>query len=262
MEIFNAIGLPIPKGKTLDDLAEDAEKLGEASVSTRSDGVLYGHCWHIGAGLEVWTILYKSETGETFYADCRPGFRAKYTQNIKEWALYEDEEEGEAAVKGKIENGEAEVFFQLQNLTEVSAKNFETEMLRVGLGGLATRAEVCSAKTEFLWKPLSETAEYVSMEETYRRLSGKVLSFNTLRNPHSGSDLYWIYLELDKFCLEILVNQKDLRGKKKLCVGAFVKADVWLQGHIISKSTYYSSYEGIDWSSRPADFWAKFKREN
>ena len=261
MEIFNAIGLPIPKGKTLNDLAADAEKLGEASIYSRPDCVLYGRCWRIGAGLEVWTILYESENGETFYADCRPGFRAKYQQNIEKWSLYEDQKEGEAAVKGCIENRGAEVFFQLQNLTEVGAANFERETLRVGLGGLAASAEVLAAESEFLWQPLHEKTENFHIEQTYRRLCGRVLSFESLRNPHSKTDLYWIHLALQDFNLEILVNQKDLCGNA-LRVGVFVRADVWLQGHIVSKSTYYSSYEGVDYSLPTVDFWTNFKRQN
>nr|MBA3599918.1 hypothetical protein [Acidobacteriota bacterium] len=115
MEIFNAIGLKIPKGKTLSDLAEDAERKGEASLSTRPSCVIHGRCWRIGGGLEVWTILYESETGEVFFADCRPGFRARYRQNLSDWCLFETEAEGEAAIEGYTENYGIKVFFQLQN---------------------------------------------------------------------------------------------------------------------------------------------------
>lgn len=262
MEIFNAIGLKFPKGKTINDLAQNAEKLGEASVSTRPDCVIYGHCWRIGAGLEVWTILYESGDGEVFYADCRPGFRAKFTLNIEVWSLYEDEEEGEAAIAGKIEDFSTRVFFQLQNLTEVSPKNFEREVLRVGLGGLALRAEVADEVEDFLWEPLHETDGNADMEETYWRLCGRVLDFDTVRNTYSKKGLYWIHLELKHFNLEILVNQKDLRGAGALRVGKFITADIWLQGHVVSQSTYHSNYEGIDWSSQTADFWKSFKRQN
>ncbi len=261
MEIFNAIGLPIPKGKTLNDLAADAEKLGEASIYARPDCVLYGRCWRIGAGLEVWTILYDSGNGEIFYADCRPGFRAKYKQNIEKWSLYEDRKEGEAAVRGGIENRGAEVFFQLQNLTEVGAQNFDGETLRVGLGGLAAGAEVLTEREEFLWQPLQEATKTFHIEQTYHRLCGRVLAFESLRNPQSEKDLHWIHLRLKDFDLEILVSQKDLRGSD-LRVGLFVRADVWLQGHIVSKSTYYSRYEGVDYSLPTADFWKNFKRQN
>lgn len=261
MEIFNAIGLEIPKGKTLNDLAEDAEQRGVASISTRPDCVLYGHCWHIGAGLEVWTILYQSETGDVFYADCRPGFRAKKKRNLTAWMLYEDEEEGEASIEGSIEDTGVNVFFQLQNLTEVSAKNFDRTLLRVAFGGLAIRAEVSAAQSEQEWKPLYKTEGNAEKEQTYWRLCGTVTAFETLRNPHSGSGLYRINVSLGSFDLEILVSQADLRGEK-LRVGASLKADVWLQGHIVSQSTYHSNYEGIDWSSRPVDFWKNFKKEN
>lgn len=261
MEIFNAIGLEIPKGKTLNDLAEDAEQRGDASISKRPDCVLYGHCWHIGAGLEVWTILYQAGTGDVFYADCRPGFRAKNKRNLSGWSLYEDEQEGEAAIEGFTEDHRTKVFFQLQNLTEVSAKNFDQKLLRVAFGGLAIRAEVCAAPAESVWEPLYQTTGNAEKEETYWHLCGRVTAFETLRNPHSGSDLYWINLSLDNFDLEILVGQSDLRGGK-LRVGATVEADIWLQGHIVSESTYHSNYEGIDWSARPIDFWKTFKKEN
>lgn len=261
MEIFNAIGLFLPKGKTLNDLAADAEKLGEASIYAYPDCTIYGRCWRIGAGLEVWTILYKAENGEIFNAGCRPGFRARYAQTIENWSLYEDRKEGEAAVRGFIEGNGAEVFFQLQNLTETDARNFDRETLRVSLGGLAVRAKISPSAEEFLWQPLHEATERIQIEQTYQRLCGKILAFETLRNSHSETDLYWIYLKLKDFNLEILVNQTDLRGTD-LQIGAFVKADVWLQGHIISRSNGFLSYEGVDWSVSTADFWKHFKRLN
>ncbi len=261
MEIFNAIGLKLPKGETLDDLAAAAEKLGDASVYARPNCVLYGRCWHIGAGLEVWTIIYEAENGETFYADCRPGFRAKYLQTVAKWSLYEDYREGEAAVRGFIENCGTEIFFQLQNLTEVSAKNFDGETLRVGISGLATGAEVLTTEQEFIRQSSLENSGNPKIEQAYQSLGGKILAFEKLRNPHSKTDLHWIYLALNGFNLEILVNQKDLRGVA-LRVGLYVKADVWLQGHIVSRSTYYSNYEGVDWSAPTVDFWKHFKRQN
>ncbi len=261
MEIFNAIGLEIPQGKTLNDLAEDAERRGEASLSTRSGGTVHGRCWRIGLGLEVWTTLYESKTGEVFYADCRPGFRARHPQNIDRWALYEDEEEGEATVEGTIEDYADNVFFQLQNLTEVSQKNFERDVLTVGLCGLAYRAEVSATEEEKHWQQLYKTEGNAKAEETDWRLVGRVINFNELRNPFSGHDLFWIYLDLGYFQLEILVNRHILKGGE-LRVGATVKADIWLQGHIVSQSTFLSSYEGVDWSVGAADFWKNLKKLN
>jgi len=48
-------------------------------------------------GRQVWTVLYRSGTS-TCYADCRPGFRARYTAP-QPWALTSIEE-GEAIVHG------------------------------------------------------------------------------------------------------------------------------------------------------------------
>ena len=31
---------------------------------------------------KVWTVLYESGSGDLFYADCRPRFRARYIQKI------------------------------------------------------------------------------------------------------------------------------------------------------------------------------------
>lgn len=260
MEIFNAIGLEIPPGKTLNDLAEDAEERGEASLSTRTGGTVHGRCWRIGLGLEVWTTLYEAPNGDVFYADCRPGFRARFPQNIECWALYEDEEEGEATVEGTIEDYAEKVFFQLQNLTEVSQKNFERELLTVGLCGLAYRAEVVAIAEDKHWQQLCETEGHAEAEETDWRLTGSVINFNELRNPFSGHDLFWIYLDLGHFQLEILVNHHILKGD--LRIGAIVKADIWLQGHIVSQSTFLSSYEGVDRSINQTDFWRNLKRLN
>ena len=112
MEIFNAIGLEIPKEKTLSDLAEDAEIRGEATHSARYDRVVHGRCWRIGLGLEVWTILNESETGEVFYAGCRPAFRSRYPQKISDCVLYEYEN-GRTIVEGRIVNHRDKIFFQL-----------------------------------------------------------------------------------------------------------------------------------------------------
>src|SRR4051812_13910288 len=120
MEIaFDAIGLEVTNETAFNNLAEDAGKRGEVSRLTRKSGVLHGRCWRLGEGLEVWTVLYESDTGEVFHADCRPGFRARFTQRINPWILTEFEEEGEALVHGFIEDTDVEVLFELQNLTEV-----------------------------------------------------------------------------------------------------------------------------------------------
>jgi hypothetical protein len=261
MEIFNAIGLDILKGKTLNDLAEDAEKFGEASLSMRGGGVIHGRCWRIGGGLEVWAIHYESAIGEISYADCRPGFRARFAQKINSWSLFEDEE-GEATLEGFTGNPAVRVFFQLQNLTEIQAVNFERKSLNVGLCGLARRAAVSAPGEKFHWKPLAEISRASKAEQTDWSLCGRVLNFKLLCNPHSGENLYWIHLDLGDLALEVLVNRRTLRGASRLRVGAMIKADIWLQGHIANQSTLHSKYEGVDWSKGSAAFWKNLRKLN
>jgi hypothetical protein len=258
MEIaFDAIGLEIPNEAAFHNLAEDAGKNGEISYLERKSGALHGRCWRLGEGLEVWTVLYESETGEIFRADCRPGFRARFTQRVNPWIMTEFDEEGEALIHGFIEDTDTEVLFELQNLTEVGSKNFQQNALTVGLCGLAYRAEVLKKCDRPFWKSLGETS---AKHENDWKLCGEIISFRSISNPYSGNDLYWAHLELIDFELEILVNQRALHGE--LSVGAFLKADVWLQGHILSESTRRFLYEGIDYSVSSVEFWKKFKRLN
>ena len=262
MEIaFDAIGLEIPNEKAINNLAEDVKNRGEASRLTRKSGVLHGRCWRLGLGLEVWTVLYESQTGEVFYADCRPGFRARFKQKINPWLMTEFDEEGEALIHGFIEDTDTEVLFELQNLTEVSAANFQKTTLTVGLCGLAHRAEVLAISESKYWKSMKNISPPVIGNENVWSLCGEIIAFSSLRNPFSGSDLYWIHLDLADFDLEILVNQKTLQGEE-LQIGSTVKADVWLQGHIISESTMYARYEGVDYTRRTVDFWRQFKKNN
>jgi hypothetical protein len=258
MEIaFDAIGLEVLNQTAFENLAESVEKRGEVSKLTRNEGVLHGRCWRIGEGLEVWTILYQTETGEVFYANCRPGFRSRFRQKIGPWLLTEFAEAGEALIHGFIQDTETEVLFELQNITEVSAKNFNNTSLLVGLCGLAIKAEVLVEKQEIFWISKGKNEK----DENQWSLCGEIIAFSSLKNPVSGSDLFWIHLDLGDFGLEILVNQKTLEGDI-LQIGSFIRSDVWLQGHIITESTLFSRYEGIDYTIRTVDFWQKFKRPN
>ncbi|MBS1795454.1 MAG: hypothetical protein JSS81_16480 [Acidobacteria bacterium] len=262
MEIaFDAIGLEIPNETAFNDLAEDVGKRGEVSTLARKGGILHGRCLKFGAGLEVWTLFYESGKGELLYADCRPAFRARYEQRISPWILSESNEDSEAVIHGFIEDSERDVLFQLQNLTEVGAAALDPATLRVGLCGLAYRAEVFDNRKKSFWKSYDEMALNVIENENDWSLGGRIVAFEALRNPQSGRDLFWIYVDLDGFRLEMLVNQQALRGEK-LQVGAYIEADVWLQGHILTETPRRSAYEGIDWTMRPADFWQKFKKPN
>ncbi len=155
---FETIGLEVPSEKAINFLAERAENHGEPTRLLRRGAVLHGRCWKLGEGLEVWTVLYESGTGEVFYANCRPGFRARYMQRITPWALTEYDEQGEAVVHGYCGGSDTEVLFELQNLTEVGAAGFRAPALHVGLCGLAYRARVCAREMEMRWLPLEEAA--------------------------------------------------------------------------------------------------------
>src|SRR5258708_39099083 len=97
---FETIGLEVPSEKAINFLAERAENHGEPTRLLRRGAVLHGRCWTLGEGLEGWTVLYESGTGEGFYANCRPGFRARYLQRIPTWALSEYDETREDVWRG------------------------------------------------------------------------------------------------------------------------------------------------------------------
>ena len=262
MEIaFDAIGIEIKNETAFHDLAEDVGRRGEVSRLSRKSGVLHGRCLKFGEGLEVWTVLYETGAGEIFYTDCRPGFRARYAQTIAPWILTEFDEDGEAVIHGFVENTDAEVLFALQNLTEIGARQLEQKSLNVGLCGLAYRAKVLKKTAKFYWKSYDETALNVAANENDWSLCGQIIAFNELRNPFSGNNLYWLYVNLGELKIEILVNRRAVQTEN-LQVGAFVKADVWLQGHILNENALLSAYEGVDWSYRTIDFWKRFKRLN
>lgn len=262
MEItFDAIGLEIPNENAFHDLAADVGKRGEISILPRKDGVLHGRCLKFGAGLEVWTLFYESGKGEVLYADCRPAFRARYTQKISPWVLTESGREGESVIHGFIEDTNTEVLFQLQNLTEVGTGVLEQTTLDVGLCGLAYRAEILERAAAYSWKSYDEAAVNVIEDEKDWSVAGSILAVDALRNPQSGNDLFWIYVGMGSLQVEILVNQRALRGKKPQ-IGAFIEADIWLQGHILNETAKRNGYEGVDWSIRTADFWKSFKKPN
>ena len=258
---FESIGLEVPSEKDFNHLAERAGDQGEPTQFSRRGAVLHGRCWKLGEGLEVWTVLYESGTGDIFYANCRPGFRARYAQRISPWALTEYDEEGEAVIHGYCDGTDTEVLFELQNLTEVGAAGFRARELHIGLCGLAYRARICDSKRAARWQPLEKVAPSRAAHENDWSLCGRVINFKPLRNPLSGSELYWVYLDLERLKLEILVNRRALRGGV-LTMGETLAAEVWLQGHVLDDRALRSRYEGIDPAYTIAKFWAALKRNN
>jgi len=258
---FETIGLEVPSEKAINFLAERAENQGEPTQLLRRGAVLHGRCWKLGEGLEVWTVLYESETGDVFYANCRPGFRARYMQRIAPWALTEYDEEGEAVIHGYCDGTDTEVLFELQNLTEVGASGFRAPALHVGLCGLAYRARVCSRAMNSRWLALEKASPSRAAHENDWILRGRVIAFKPLRNPLSGSELYWIYLDLNGLKLEVLVHSRALSGGE-LAIGATLSAEVWLQGHVFDDQALRLRYEGVDPASAVENFWSRFSRAN
>lgn len=263
---FDAIGIEITNETALGALALDVEKRGEASSLPRSTGaVLHGRCLKLGAeGLEIWTVLFESGAGEMRYADCRPAFRARRAQTISPWILTESDETGEAVIHGFIEDTETEVLFALQNITEVGTGIFERNRLQISLCGLAYTAEILDEAEKPFWKSYDETALNVAdLEENAWTLCGRIIAFESLRNPFSGTDLLWLYMDLGALKLEILVNRRLVRSER-IKIGKFLRAEVWLQGHVLSDETRTrrSIYEGVDRSHRTIDFWKQFKKLN
>jgi len=258
---FETIGLEVPSEKAINFLARRAEHQGEPTQLTRHGAVLHGRCWKLGAGLEVWTVLYESGTGDIFYANCRPGFRARYAQRITPWALTEYDEEGEAVIHGYCEGTETDVLFELQNLTEVGTFGFRASALHIGLCGLAYSARVCSREMSPRWLPLEKAAPSRAAHENDWTLRGRVIAFKSLRNPLSGSELYWVYVDLRDLRLEVLINQRSLHGGE-LRLGATLSAEVWLQGHVLDEQALRLRYEGADRSYSLGDFWTSLSRRN
>jgi hypothetical protein len=258
---FDAIGFELRNENAFQDLADDVGLRGEPSLVSRNDGVLHGRCLKFGSGLEVWMQFYETMKGEVVYTNCRPAFRSRFTHKISPWIFSESGQEGKWVVHGFVEDSNSEVLFQLQNLTEVGNGFLNQTTLNVGLCGLAYRAEVLDHEVENVWLAYDEDTINIIENEFDWRLAGRIEAFEALKNPHSGNDLYWIYVDVGSLRLEFLVSQRALRGKRPR-VGSFITADVWLQGHILTESVKPRGYEGIDWSTHPSDFWKEFKRPN
>ena len=258
---FETIGLEVPSEKAINFLAERAENQGEPTQLLRRGAVLHGRCWKLGAGLEVWTVLYESGTGDVFYANCRPGFRARYMQRITPWALTEYDEEGEAIIHGYCDGTDTDVLFELQNLTEVGTSGFRAPAIHVGLCGLAYRARVCAREMNPRWLPLEKAAPSRAAHENDWTLRGRILAFQPLRNPLSGNELYWIHVDVEKLKLEVLVNARSLSGGE-IEIGATLSAEVWLQGHVFDQEALRLRYEGVDRTCSTGELWSHFSRSN
>jgi len=256
---FDAIGFKITDDASYHALAEEAHQQGTISRALREQATLHGCCWRLGEGLEVWTVLHESKEG-LFYADCRPAFRGRHTFTLYPWEITEYEEDGEATVRALVEGSEAEVIFELQNITEIDPAVFRERALTTAISGLAYHARLSTRAREPLFIPLAQVSSRKQVAENDYAVRGAIIYWREIKNPRTASDLVWVYLDAGKLRLEVLVNRADLKGK--LRQGAWLSAEVWLQGHILSEKELESRYEGVDATFPVGNSWVVLRREN
>jgi hypothetical protein len=257
-EPFHAIGFNITDEASYQALAEEAQQRGTASKAKREQGVIHGCCWNIGSGLEVWTMLYESKDG-LFYADCRPAYRARHIFSLYPWEIAEYEEDGEAVARGALVNSGVELVFELQNITEVDLNRLRDRQITASVSGLAYRARVITKTKEPFFTPLAERYPRRKVIETDYAVRGRILSWSEIKNPHTTSDLILVDVDAGKLRLEAMVNRSDLKGELK--TGAWLTAEVWLQGHILSEKDLEARYEGLDRQVYRGSFWETLRRE-
>jgi len=258
-EPFDAIGFKVTDEPSYHALAEEAHQRGALTRSTREQATLHGCCWQLGEGLEVWTMLYESKDG-LFYADCRPAFRGRHVFALYPWEITEYEEDGEAAVRALIEGAETEIIFELQNITEINPSVFRERALTATISGLAYRAKMHRRAIEPTLARLGEVSVRKRISENDFVVRGEILYWREIQNPRTESKLLWIYVDTGKVKLEVMVNRADLKGQIRR--GAWLSAEVWLQGHILSEQELESRYEGVDTEFSPVHYWAILRREN
>lgn len=262
-EAFAAIGFEVLEEDSYNLLAEYTEANGEPSRIYRGETALHGRCWKIGQGLEVWATLFE-ENGKWDYADCRPAFRSRYVQTLPTWELTEFEDNGEAVVRGTVQQG-TDVVFELQNLTELPPLVLREMKLQVALAGLAYQVWAQPHSPTRRAAPRFDLAERFPefAQDAYESdylISGRVLAWREIINPVTAGNLAWVYLDINGFPLEILVSRQALKGR--LTRGATVTAHVWLQGHILTESEMAARYEGVDREYNTSDFWAALRHDN
>jgi hypothetical protein len=260
--LFDSIGFEINQADDYYSLLEYTDRIGTQSSIGRGNATLQGYCWKVGEGLEVWSWLCSSE-GKVFYEDCRPAFRSRYSHVLEPWELIEYEESGDAILRGFVQDG-SEVIFQLQNLTELNPQTFHYSHLHVAFAGLAYSAYARSgaylkrAPTMF---ELVEEPDFTDDDyESDYLIRGRVLAWRYMKNPVTENDVVWVYLDVGKLRLEVILNRNDLRGRLK--IGAALSAKVWLQGHILAEGDLEARYEGVDPGYEVGDFWYALRRGN
>jgi hypothetical protein len=257
-EPFDAIGFNVTDEASYQALAEEAQQRGTLSRAKRERGVLHGCCWEIGAGIEVWTMLYESKAG-LFYADCRPAFRARHIFTLYPWEIIEYEEDGEAIARGRLAESDRDIVFELQNITEVDLVRIRERAITAAVSGLAYRARVNAKTGEPVFAQLSERYPRRKVADSDYAVRGRILNWREIKNPQTTSDLILIDIEAGKVKIEVLVNRENLKGELKK--DGWISAEIWLQGHILSEKEMEARYEGIDRQLHVGNFWERLRRD-
>ena len=254
-EPFEAIGFKVTDEASYQALAREAHQRGTMTRVLREEGVLHGCCWSLGGGLEVWTVLYESQEG-TFYADCRPAFRARQTYQFYPWEILEFEQDGEALLTGVVRHSRREWVIALQNLTELDLKQLPRNHVTAVVSGLAYRARIVRPSRQGALFEAGLTRRKAA-ENDYR-VRGEILSWREIRNPLTTNHLLAIRLALGSESLEVLVNQRDLSGDPQR--GQWLSAEIWLQGYLLGDQQLRASYEGVDPQIPRQHYWRTLRR--
>jgi hypothetical protein len=256
--IFNAIGFDVPDDEAYQALAELAEARGERSRVHRRGVTLTGHCWQVGGGIEVWTIVHEGNDGP-YYADCRPAFRARTSQPLRRWELLEYDDDGEAVLNGSIGADGLRVSFDLQNLTEIPDDALQSRELNVVVSGLAYGLSADAQGPPGIGPSRIGLATAPPDGSDYR-VVGRVLKASRVENSHTGRRLTLVHLDAGSLTLEVLTGREtDLAIAAP---GRLLEAEVWLQGHVLTKSAVLARYEGVDPEWGVAEAWQTLRREN
>src|SRR5437764_4496170 len=265
-ELFASVGVQVTDEPSYNSLIEYVDAAGVRSRAARGKAMLHGRCWKLGDGLEVWAVLFE-QGDESYFADCRPAFRSRYARALTPWELIEYDEDGEAIIEGALYGG-PEVVFELQNLTEIPAIEWRASHLHVAIAGLAYSASVTHypdsfAVQDYPYRFLNAAAIEGLAEQACENdyvINGRVLAWRSLRNPATGAELFWVHVNAGVIRLEVIVNQRALRGQ--LQVGAAFSANIWLQGHVLVEADLEARYEGVDPDYLTSDFWGRLRRNN
>lgn len=265
-ELFASVGVQVTDEPSYNSLIEYVDAAGLRSRAARGKATLHGRCWKLGDGLEVWAVLFE-QSDESYFADCRPAFRSRYPRALLPWELIEYDEDGEAVIEGTLYGG-PNVIFELQNLTEIPAIEWRASHLHVAIAGLAYSAYITHYPDSFAVQNYPyrflNAAEVEGLAEQACEndyvINGRVLAWRSLRNPATGAELFWVHIDAGLIRLEVIVNQRALRGQLK--IGAAFSANIWLQGHVLVEADLEARYEGVDPDYLTSDFWGRLRRNN